>query len=144
MGAAGRKAFVKTSGGKGLHVVAPLTPHARWPEVKAFTKSMAAAMSAEQPDAYVAAVSKAKRKGRILIDYLRNQRGATAVVAYSPRARHGAPVSTPVSWAELDGIVPGQFTVENLPIRLSALAQDPWAGFHAAAAPLRTGRHKAR
>ncbi|PWE31733.1 DNA ligase D [Pararhodobacter marinus] len=140
LGEAGLEAFVKTSGGKGLHVVAPLKPHATWPEVKSFTKAMAQAMASDQPGDYVATVSKAKRKGRILIDYLRNQRGATAVAAYSPRARPGAPVSTPVSWDELDEIGPALFTVETLPARLDALTQDPWEDFHAAALPLKTGK----
>ncbi|MBL8563274.1 MAG: DNA ligase D [Gemmobacter sp.] len=137
---AGLSAFVKTSGGKGLHVVAPLKPHATWPEVKAFTKAMAEAMAADAPDRYVATVSKAKRKGKILIDYLRNQRGATAVSAYSTRARSGAAVSTPLFWEELSAeIGPAHFTVTNLSNRLAALEADPWEGFRAAAVPLKPG-----
>ena len=136
--AAGLAAFVKTSGGKGLHVVAPLVPHATWPEVKAFTRAMAEAMSGDAPDRYVATISKAKRKGRILIDYLRNQRGATAVAPYSTRARAGAPVSTPAGWDELGPeLGPAQFTVTKLPDRLEALTGDPWDGFRAAAVPLK-------
>jgi bifunctional non-homologous end joining protein LigD len=139
---AGLAAFVKTSGGKGLHVVAPLVPYATWPEVKTFTRAMAEAMARDMPDRYVATISKAKRKGRILIDYLRNQRGATAVAAYSTRARPRAPVSTPVGWEELGpGLGPASFTVINLPERLDALTRDPWEGFQEAAAPLeRKGR----
>jgi bifunctional non-homologous end joining protein LigD len=133
---AGLAAFVKTSGGKGLHVVAPLKPKADWPAVKAFAKTLADAMAADAPDAYVATVAKSKRKGRILIDYLRNQRGMTAVAAYSTRARPGAAVSMPVAWDELDQITPDYFTVMNTPARLDALAHDPWEDFRAAATPL--------
>ena len=134
---AGLAAFVKTSGGKGLHVVAPLKPKADWRAAKAFTKAMADAMAADTPEAYVSTITKSKRKGRILIDYLRNQRGATAVSAYSARARAGAPVSTPLDWEELGPeIGPAHFTVTNLPARLAALSRDPWDGFRAAARPL--------
>lgn len=134
---AGLAAFVKTSGGKGLHVVAPLQPRADWPAVKSFTKAMAAAMEADNPKRYTASVSKAKRRGKILIDYLRNQRGATAVAAFSTRARPGAPVSIPVSWDEV-GQLSGAavFTVASLPTRLAALTHDPWAEFFIAAVPL--------
>jgi len=140
---AGLEAFVKTSGGKGLHVVSPLKPHATWPEVKAFTKSLAEAMAKDAPDSYVATISKAKRKGKILIDYLRNQRGSTAVAAYCPRARPGAAISTPIGWEELSlEIGPAYFTLETLPTRLAALSRDPWEGFRAAAKPLKVGKSK--
>ncbi|MDO9638425.1 MAG: DNA ligase D [Pseudotabrizicola sp.] len=140
---AGLSAFVKTSGGKGLHVVAPLKPHARWPEVKAFTKAVATAMAADAPDRYVATIAKAKRRGKILIDYLRNQRGATAVAAYSTRARPGAAVSAPLSWQELGpDIGPDHFTVRNLSNRLAMLSADPWQGYHDAAVPLKPQRAK--
>lgn len=132
--AAGLATFVKTSGGKGLHVVSPLKPHATWAQTRAFTKAVAEAMSAESPHLYVATVSKAKRKGKILIDYLRNQRGATAVAPYSSRARSGAAVSTPLAWEELGPkIGPDYFTVRSLPQRLAALRQDPWQDFRACA-----------
>lgn len=141
--ASGFAAFVKTSGGKGLHIVAPLKPKADWPKVKAFTKALAEAMAADSPDLYVATISKAKRRGKILIDYLRNQRGATAVAAFSTRARPGAAVSAPLDWGELGpAIGPASFTVENMPTRLAALAKDPWEGFRAAAVPLETPRRK--
>lgn len=133
---AGLESFVKTSGGKGLHVVAPLTPRADWPAVKAFTKGLADAMAADAPGDYVSTITKSKRKGRILIDYLRNQRGMTAVAAYSTRARPGAAVSMPVAWEELDQFGPDYFTVVNTPNRLAALARDPWEDFRAAARPL--------
>lgn len=135
--AEGLVAFVKTSGGKGLHVVAPLTPRADWAETKPFTKAIADAMAADAPGRFVATVSKAKRSGKILIDYLRNGRGATAVAPYSTRARPGAAVSAPLAWEELGPeIGPAYFTVENLPARLAALASDPWADFRKAAAPI--------
>jgi bifunctional non-homologous end joining protein LigD len=131
---AGLESFAKTSGGKGLHVVAPLKPKAAWPEVKAFTKSIADAMAADSPDKYVATIAKAKRTGKILVDYLRNQRGATAVAAYSTRARPGASVSMPLAWDELGpDIGPAHFTVYNAPQRLAALESDPWRDFRKAA-----------
>lgn len=137
----GLAAFVKTSGGKGLHVVAPLRPKAEWPAVKAFTKALAESMASDDPARYVSTITKSRRRGKILIDYLRNQRGATAVAAYSTRARPGAAVSAPIGWDELGpGIGPAYFTVENMPTRLAALNGDPWEGFHAAAAPLEAMR----
>ena len=140
---AGLAAFVKTSGGKGLHVVAPLVPKADWTTVKAFTKAMADAMAADQPGRYVATVTESKRGGKILIDYLRNQRGATAVAPYSTRARPGAGVSMPVGWSELGpGMGPAHFTVENVAKRLAALTTDPWADLQAAAAPLEATKRR--
>lgn len=134
MGLAG---FVKTSGGKGLHVVAPLKPKAEWPEVKAAMKALAESMSADSPQDYVSTISKAKRQGKILIDYLRNGRGATAVAPYSTRARTGAPVSMPLAFDELGPeIMPNHFNVDNVPARLAGLDADPWADFRRAEAPL--------
>lgn len=122
------EAFLKTTGGKGLHVVVPLTPRAGWAEVKGFAHSLSLAMEADAPDRYVAKASKQARRGVIYVDYLRNGRGATAVAAYSTRARPGAPVSTPITWSELsDGIDPGRFTLASLPDRLAGLRKDPWA-----------------
>ena len=142
---AGLQPFVKTSGGKGLHIVCPLVPQAEWPDIKAFTKSIADAMASDSPDRYVSTITKSKRQGRILIDYLRNQRGATAVAPYSTRARPGAAVSMPLSWEELSpAIGPDYFTVLNAPTRLSTLRSDPWAEFKSSAEPLRQPETKRR
>ncbi|KQT33346.1 ATP-dependent DNA ligase [Sphingomonas sp. Leaf412] len=100
----GLASFAMLSGGKGVHVVVPLTPQAEWPAVKDFADRFARALAAAEPDRFVATMSKAKRKGRIFIDWLRNQRGATAVMPYSARARPDAPVAAPVSWTELRDI----------------------------------------
>jgi bifunctional non-homologous end joining protein LigD len=133
----GLASFVKTTGGKGLHVVAPLRPKAQWPAVKKFAKKLAEAMSADNRDRFVSTLPKAERHGRILVDYLRNQRGATAVAAFSTRARPGAAVSMPLSWEELSpGIGPAYFTIANAPKRLASLTTDPWQGFRDAAVPL--------
>jgi bifunctional non-homologous end joining protein LigD len=139
---AGLVGFVKTSGGKGLHVVAPLKPTERagWDAVKGFAAAMARSMAGDEPDRYVATITKAKRTGRILLDYLRNGRNNTAIVAYGARARPGAPVSMPLAWDELGPeIGPAHFTVMNAPARV-ANAPDPWADFRASAAPLPPGK----
>ena len=141
---AGLQSFVKTSGGKGLHVVAPLEPSAGWNEVKAFAKGIADAMASDAPESFVATVTKSKRKGKILVDYLRNGRGSTAVAPYSPRARAGAAVSMPLGWDELSpAIGPDYFTVGNALPRLAGLDADPWAEFWRTAAPLGRRRSKA-
>lgn len=141
----GLTGFVKTSGGKGLHVVAPVKPKAEWPAVKAAMKGLADSMALDSPEDYVATISKAKRQGKILIDYLRNGRGNTAVAPYSTRARDGAPVSMPLSFDELGpGIGPNHFTVENTPGRLESLDSDPWADFRKAEAPITTSTSKGR
>jgi bifunctional non-homologous end joining protein LigD len=144
--AAGLASFVKTTGGKGFHVVAPLVPAADWAAVKGFAKGIADGMAADAPDRFVATISKAKRSGKILVDYLRNGRGATAVVVYSTRARERATVSMPLAWEELaPGLGPAHFTVENAGARLAGLEEDPWADFRKAAAPLDgTGRKRRR
>ena len=100
----GLTSFPMLSGGKGVHVVVPLTPQADWPAVKSFADRFARALAQAEPDRFVATMSKAKRKGRIFIDWLRNQRGATAIMPYAARARAGAPVAAPVSWTELRDI----------------------------------------
>ena len=133
LGGLGLNAFVKTTGGKGLHVVVPITRKYEWDEIKQFCKGVAEQMTREAPERFLATMSKAKRKGKIFIDYLRNGRGATAIAAYSTRARDGAPVSTPVTWEELSaGVRPDQFNVRNLLQRLSRLRKDPWEGYESA------------
>jgi bifunctional non-homologous end joining protein LigD len=123
---AGLESFVKTTGGKGLHVYVPLKPHADWTAVKDFAHRLARAMAADSPSKYLAVAAKEARRGRIFVDYLRNGRGATAVAAYSTRARAEATVSTPLAWDELGPEMrSGRFTVGNLLNRLSHLA-DPW------------------
>lgn len=140
----GLESFVKTTGGKGLHVVAPLQPRAEWDDVKRFAKSVADAMASDSPDRFVATVTKSKRKGKILVDYLRNGRGATAVAPYSTRARPGAAVSMPLDWDELSSAIgPDYFTVQNAPTRLAALRTDPWKDFWKVAVPLGGRRERA-
>lgn len=136
--ALGLTSFVKTSGGKGLHVVASLKPKAEWPQVKDTAEAMAHAMSADSPETYLSVASKAKRTGHIFIDYLRNGRGNTAVAPYSTRARPGAAVSMPIAWEEFeDNIGPASFTVKNAAPRLGNSSADPWADFFKAASALK-------
>jgi bifunctional non-homologous end joining protein LigD len=122
--------FVKTTGGKGLHVVVPIKSKHHWEDVKQFSHDFVDSIVAEQPNAYTATITKAKRTGKIFLDYLRNQRGATAVAPYSTRARVGATVATPVHWDELNGkLKPEKFTVATVPKRLATLKSDPWEEF---------------
>ncbi|MET0530242.1 MAG: DNA ligase D, partial [Microvirga sp.] len=126
----GLESFVKTSGGKGLHVVVPICPKASWDEARTFAAGVAAAMTKASPALYTDTMAKRARTGRIFIDYLRNGRGATAVAAYSTRARAGAPVSTPIAWEELPSIRSGtQYRIGNLAARLPNLTSDPWPNF---------------
>ena len=123
----GVASWLKTTGGKGLHVVVPLNRRHSWELVLEFASRTAHAMAGDEPQTYVATMSKSARKGRIYIDYHRNHPHATAVAAYSPRARPGAPVATPIAWDELPAVRSGdQFTLENLPQRLRELDEDPW------------------
>ena len=125
----GLESFVKTTGGKGLHLVVPVERRHDWDAAKAFCKQVADAIATGDPERYTANMSKRARVGKIYIDYLRNGRGATAIVPYSPRARAGAPVSTPLTWEELsDEIRSDRFNVTNLAERLASLKRDPWAG----------------
>jgi bifunctional non-homologous end joining protein LigD len=126
----GLESFLKATGGKGLHVVAPIAPREEWPAVKDFTKAIARAMEGDAPGDYTTVMSKRERRGRIFIDYLRNDRGSTAIAPYSTRARPSAPVATPLAWRELKPTLqPSALTVLTIPKRLKALKSDPWDGF---------------
>jgi bifunctional non-homologous end joining protein LigD len=112
LAAIGLESFPLLSGGKGIHVVVPLIPGAEWDEVRGFARQVCTAMADDEPDRFTVAIAKAKRKGRIFLDYLRNQRTATAIMPYSVRARPGAPVAAPVSWEELVAIgTPQAFSI---------------------------------
>ena len=126
----GLKSFLKTTGGKGLHVVAPIKPELDWDAVKAFTQRIAETLAKARPDLFTAKVAKARRPNKIFADYLRNSETASAVAAYAPRARPGAGVSVPLAWDELDpkDDLRARFNVLNVPKRLARL-QDPWAGY---------------
>jgi bifunctional non-homologous end joining protein LigD len=122
--------FVKTTGGKGLHFALPIARRNHWDEVKAFAQRIAEHLAGTLPTLFTANMSKAKRKGRVFLDYLRNAEGATAVAAYSLRARPGLPVAMPIAWEALDQDVRGDhFNIGNVPQILAARHTDPWAGY---------------
>jgi bifunctional non-homologous end joining protein LigD len=126
----GLTSFLKTTGGKGLHVVVPLSAKENWDEVKAFTKALAEDIVRSAPDSFTSKMTKARRAGRIFVDYMRNIRGATAVEVYSTRAKPDAPVSAPIEWDELaDGARSDSFNIRNMPERIKKLKRDPWEGF---------------
>ena len=130
LAAVGLETFPMVTGGKGIHVVAPLTPRYGWDDVKAFCEAIARTMAAEEPKRYLAVATKAQRNGRIFVDYLRNGRGATAICPYSTRAKRGAPVSWPVTWAQLARLDSARFaTVENAADLLKKQKSDPWSGY---------------
>ncbi len=131
LGVCGLESYLKVSGGKGLHVVVPLAPGVGWDDAKAFCRSIATRLAAESPKKYVATVSKAQRKGRVFIDYLRNSMGATSVAPFSARARAGGPCAAPIRWEDLGKLEsPAQYTIQTLPKRLARLRSDPWEGYH--------------
>lgn len=124
------QSFVRTTGGKGLHVVVPLHASCTWDDAKRFVQAFARKLADEQPDRFIAKAAIAERGGRIFIDYLRNSRGATSVASYSLRARAGATVATPLRWQDLGKYAgPGDFDIGTVPRRLAKLRSDPWEGF---------------
>ena len=126
----GLTSFLKTSGGKGFHVVVPLVPRDGWDDVKAFTRRVAETLVRRHTERFVATMSKKKREGKIFIDYLRNSRGATSVAPWSTRARPGAPVSAPIGWDELTPALKADaFRIDNLAVRIAGGYHDPWNGF---------------
>jgi bifunctional non-homologous end joining protein LigD len=130
--------FVKTSGGKGYHVMVPLKRQAKWDAVKGFAHDFARAMEQAEPDRYTATLSKKARTGKIFIDYLRNGRGSTTVAPYSSRAKKGATVSMPVTWRELeDGVSPNAFPIGERTTLKRLSGDDPWQDFFAKAKALK-------
>ena len=128
----GLESFVRTTGGKGLHVVVPLKPKLGWEEVKAFARAVAEQHARDDPKHLTTQLAKAKRQGRIFVDYLRNGRGATAIASYSTRAWEGAPVAVPLRWDELrPALKSNHYTIESVSRRLTTLRADPWEDFDA-------------
>jgi bifunctional non-homologous end joining protein LigD len=145
--AAGLAAFAMLSGGKGVHVYAPLLPEAEWSVTKTFAQALAELMARDSPQRYVATAAKRARKGRIFVDYLRNGRGATAILPYSPRRHPGAPLAMPVDWSELAGLSAQSFRLREV-LASGLSGRDPWRDFDAArvslAQLLRPGRRAAK
>jgi len=129
----GLQSFAKTTGGKGLHVVVPIAPKLPWPEVKEFSHLIAQFLVRAEPSHFTAKVAKERRRRKVFVDYLRNSETASAVSAFSARARPNAGVSTPLAWDELSekDDVRGRYTVQTVPQRLATLKEDPWAGYAA-------------
>jgi bifunctional non-homologous end joining protein LigD len=126
----GLRSFAKVTGGKGLHVVIPIAREHQWPTVKNFARTFAEFLAGRAPDKYTTNLSKKARTGRIFIDYLRNERGSTAIAPYSTRAREGAPVAVPVSWDEVNTkLDPAGFDIDSVRRRLRSLKRDPWRDF---------------
>jgi bifunctional non-homologous end joining protein LigD len=137
LAALGLTSFVKTTGGKGLHVVQPLAPSADWEDCFTFSRLVAESIAAEAPTRYTTTMAKAGREDKILLDFFRNRRGSTAIAAFSTRARPGAPVSLPVSWEEIeDRKAVEALTIRTVPAHLAARRRDPWHGYEGARKPL--------
>ena len=123
-------AFLKTTGGKGMHIVIPIKPDADWDTIKEFSKSISVFMERQIPERFVSKMGPKNRIGKIFIDYLRNQRGASTVSAFSVRARPNLPVSVPITREELLTLkASSQWTINNLHQRLDKLKTDPWEGY---------------
>jgi bifunctional non-homologous end joining protein LigD len=127
--AVGLQSFPMVTGGKGIHIVVPLAPTHTWDEHRGFAEALARLIAEEEPNRYVANMSKAKRQGKIFIDYLRNQRGATAIAPFSARARPGAFVAFPVSWTGLSRLDSAHPATINTAPAMIRRAKDPWPGY---------------
>ncbi|MFW6027814.1 MAG: DNA ligase D, partial [bacterium] len=139
--AANFASFPLLTGGKGIHVVVPLEPRRGWADVKAFSRGLAGKLAEASPRRYVARMSKARRKGKIFIDWMRNERGSTAIAPWSTRARHGAPLAMPVSWEELARTESAAaWTLSDTAALRARLETDPWEGYHRLRQPI-TGAH---
>jgi bifunctional non-homologous end joining protein LigD len=130
----GHRAFLRLTGGKGLHVVVPIVPGPNWSAVKKFARSVADEIVRQAPRRFTASMAKSERGGKIFIDYLRNDREATAIASYSPRARAGAPVALPIEWEELDGRAKSapRYSLLDVPSLVRRRKRDPWADFESA------------
>jgi bifunctional non-homologous end joining protein LigD len=138
------ESFVKTTGGRGLHVVVPLAPHADWSACLDFSRTLSEALERSDPASYTTQFAKRGRENKILIDYLRNNRTNTSIAAFSTRARAGAPVSVPLTWTELTTTLrPDRWTVATVPARLRSLRADPWKGYGTTRQKLTAQRLKA-
>lgn len=130
LAAANLQSYPLLTGGKGIHVVVPLSGANDWPEVKGFAEAVARTLEKREPGRFIASAAKAKRGGRIFIDWLRNERGATAIAPYSPRARKGAAVAMPVSWTELGSVKSANaYDTRTALRRIAGLKADPWTGY---------------
>jgi len=138
----GLQSFAMLTGGKGIHVIAPIARRSSWGDVKAFSYGLASRLAETAPDRYVSNMSMKKRRGRIFVDYLRNERGSTTVCPFSPRRNPHATVATPISWRELGHIASaGAFTLETLDKRVASQRSDPWAGYALAAKQILSTSH---
>ncbi len=135
--AIGLHAFLRTTGGKGLHLVAPLVPGVGWQDLSRFAKALADRLAQEDPGRFTTRMAKTERHGRIFVDHLRNSRGNTAIACYSTRARPGAPVATPIRRDELGPKMTGdRYSMQSVRRRLRALAGDPWEDYPQARRPI--------
>jgi bifunctional non-homologous end joining protein LigD len=134
----GLRAFLRLTGGKGLHLVVPVVPGPRWPAIKKFTRALVTEIVRDEPKRFTGNLAKSARSGKIFIDYLRNDREATAIASYSPRARAGAPVALPIAWDELDraATAPPRFGLLDVPALVRARRRDPWEEFESARSSL--------
>jgi len=125
----GLESFVRTTGGKGLHVVAPITPSVDYADARQLTRSLSERLVRSEPSRYTVDASKPQRSGKVFVDYLRNGEGATSIAPYSARARPGSPVAFPIAWDEVRKVNPLAFTVSTVPSLLSRRKKDPWGDF---------------